>query len=341
MRGNREMKHYFNSKTKQITLAIALMLGSAPAGLAQNAPAPMSLDEMAPKASVFSASMNVACGDLQKTSCAIVLPKIMGYSAPQGLTLVPVKSGGSVESAQVGVCPGIVPAAVGMADGFDAVLRLPQCQAAFEVFGPPLFPYFGYLVVAASNPATSLEQLVANAPANTTIIVSDGKAGTGGQVTFSNVLGTNPAYKRVISEDDDPAAASLAKILSGAISGYFVMDSPGSPFLAKLMGQLDSSGKPVFKILDVRPGTDFYALRGVNGHLLYQEVTINPGIMGFGATKTVSTNAEMILNSAWAKNPANAQTISILAAAADKAEAGILAASHSPSDWTGQSTAQN
>jgi hypothetical protein len=334
------MNHVFRSALKLMTITFAAALVSASTAAAQSAPAPMSLDQMAPKAPVFSASVNVACGDLQKTSCAIVLPKVMDYSAPQGLTLVPVKSGGSVESAQVGVCPGIVPAAVGMADGFDAVLRLPQCQASFAVFGPPLFPYFGYLIVASANPASSLEQLVTNAPANTTVIVSDGKAGTGGQVTFSNVLATNPAFKRVISEDDETATASLAKVQSGAISGYFVMDSPGSPLLAKVMGQLDPSGKPVFKILDIRAGNDFYALRGVSGNPLYQEVTINPGVMGFGATKTISTNAELILNSAWARNPANAQTISILGTAADKAEAGILAASHSPSDWTGQASAQ-
>jgi hypothetical protein len=331
--GQGRMKPFFRSCFILISLAFAA------AGHAQSTQGPVSLDALAPKTAAFAATMNVACGVPQKTGCAIALPKISAYSTQQGLTLVPVSSGGSLASAQIGVCPGIVPAAIGTADSFDAVARLPQCKSSFKIIGQPLYPTFGYLIVSSANAAASLDDLVNNVAANTSLTISDGKLGSGGQITFSNMLATNPSYKRVISEDDDDTAASLAKVLSRAIDGYFVMDSPGSPLIAKVMNQLDASGKPAFKILDVRPGDAFYALQGVDGQHLYQEVTINPGVMGFGAVKTVSSNGEIIVNTSWANNPANAQAIAILIEAANRAEASILAGSHSPSDWTGQVSA--
>ncbi len=320
-----------------LTLTVVLAgISSSPAQSPAASSAPVSLDQLAPQGPAFSATMNVGCGDLDKTSCAIVLPKINGYSSAQGLKLVPVSSGGSVQSAQLGVCPGTIPSAFGMADGFDSVLRLPQCQSSFVVVGQPLFPYFGYLIAASSNPAASLDDLIKNVPSGKTVLISVGKVGTGGWVTFGNMLATNPTYKRMISEDEDDKDTSLSKVLSGAIDGYFIMDSPGSPLIVKVMSQTDASGNPLFKFLDVRPGIDFYGLVGVDHRPLYQEVTIKPGTFGFGAVKTVSTDGEIILNSAWAKNQANAQAINILVQAQGLAESAILAASHSPADWTGQ-----
>ena len=323
-----------------LVLGLACMAGGPRAGHAQTPPT-LSLSQLAPAVPQFSATINVVCGDLQKTPCAIALPKMAHYATQSGLTMVPVSSGGSIATAQIGVCPGVVPVGIGMADGFDAVQRLPQCGTAFKVIGGPLFPFFGYLIVAATNPAHSLDDLVNTVAPGNTVNISDGAVGTGSQITFSNMLTANHSYKRVISEEAENAATSLKDVTSGKLDGYFVMDSPGSPLIAKVIGQVDAAGKPLFKFLDVRPGQDFYGLRGVDKQLLYQEVTIDPGIYGFGATKTVSTNGEIIVNTAWANNPANAQTIAILVQAQDQAEASILAASHSPGDWTGQHSTRN
>ncbi len=47
----------------------------------------------------------------------------------------------------------------------------------------------------------------------------------------------------------------------------------------------------------------------------------------------------MIVNHAWAHDPANAHEVGVLGVAADKAGAAIRVATNTPSDWTGDSTA--
>jgi OmpA-OmpF porin, OOP family len=319
-----------------ITLVALCGIGGAHAQT--QPPAPLSLDQLAPQGPRFSAHLNVACGDPKKTSCALVLPPIGAYAAKQGLTLTPSPSLGSVQSAQANVCPGTVPVAIGMADGFDSVRKLPACAASFDVIGQPLFPYFGYLIVANSVPVDTLDQLLSNLAPNAQFSVSDGASGSGGAVTFTNILATNPTYSHLIVTSSLDRAAALEAILHGHLGGYFVMDGPGSPVIAAIATATDGHGNPLFKFLSLDPGPGFYALKGTDGQPLYSQVTVNAGFMGFGSTTTVSTNAVMIVNHGWAHDPANATALGILEMAASQADAKIRAATLTPADWEGDSS---
>jgi OOP family OmpA-OmpF porin len=301
-------------------------------------PSPLSPAQVGP-ASAFSATIKLACGDLKKSSCALVLPHIAEYSAKQGLALDPVATSGSVESAQSDVCSGTAQAAIGMADGFDSVRKSAACAGSFELMGHPLFPYFGYLIVSNSVPVTTLDNLVNNLGVGQVLTVSDGSAGTGGQVTFANILASNPSYQHAIVTTSLDREASLDAIQNQAQHAYFVMDGPGSPAIQAIANATDAHGNPLYKFLSINPGPAFYVLKDADGRPLYHEVTINAGFMGFGNTTTASTDAVMIVNHAWAHDPANAHEVGVLGVAADKADAAIRAATNTPSDWNGDSTA--
>jgi OmpA-OmpF porin, OOP family len=306
----------------------------------QMSPGPsLNLDQLAPQASSYAAKLSVACGDLKKSSCALVLPHIGQYALKQGLTLAPVASLGSVQSAHDDVCSGTVPVAIGMTDGFDSVRRAPGCASPFTLIGHPLFPYFGYLIVSNSVPVSTLDELLENTlwPGQT-FSISIGKTGTGGQITFANILASNATYRRFITTTNLDRAAALDAILHHQLGGYFVMDGAGSPAIAAIANATDAHGNPLFKFLSINPGSAFYALKDADGHLLYHQVQINTGFMGIGSTSSLSTNAVMIVNQAWARDPANAQALNILTTAANRADASIRAATHTPANWDGDAS---
>jgi outer membrane protein OmpA-like peptidoglycan-associated protein len=292
----------------------------------------------APPAPKPSAAINVACGDPNKSSCALVLPQIAAYSARQGLVLAPVATLGSVQSAADDVCPGKAQAAIGMADGFDAVRKSAPCATSFDVIGHPLFPYFGYLIVSNAVPVSTLDNLVNNLGVGQMLTVSDGKPGTGGQVTFANILASNPAYQHLIVTTGLDQDAALDDVQNIALHAYFVMDGPGSPVIQAIANATDAHGNPLYKFLSIDPGPGYYGLKDAAGDPLYHEVTINAGFMGFGSTTTVSTDAVVIVNHAWAQDPANAQALSVLQLAANQADADIRTATKTPASWNGDST---
>ncbi len=292
-----------------------------------------------PQAPKVSTAINVACGDPKKSSCALVLPQIAAYSAKQGLALVPVATLGSVQSAESNVCPGTAQAAIGMADGFDSVRKSALCATSFDVIGHPLFPYFGYLIVSNAIPVSTLDNLVNNLGVGQVLTVSDGKPGTGGQVTFANILASNPVYRHLIVTTELDRDAALADVQNIALHAYFVMDRPGSPTIQAIANATDAHGNPLYKFLAINPGPAFYGLKDAAGHPLYHEVTINAGFMGFGNTTTVSTDAVVIVNHDWAHDPANAHAVSVLQVAAHQADAGIRMATKTPASWKGDSTA--
>ena len=293
-----------------------------------------SLDQLMPQSQTQQVTVNVACGDLQKSNCAQVLPHIAQYSAPQGVSINPISSKGSVQSAYA-VCKNIVPFAVGQNDAFASVAEQTQCAATYQVIGQPLYPYYGYLIVLNSNKASSLDDLVNNEPSGKSVSIAVGKFGSGGQITFSNMLLTNSSYKQSISEVDQDWTSALGSIEDGNIDGYFVMDSPGSPLIASIKGMVDKNKQPIFKFLDVRPGNAFYALTDWNGKPMYQKVVISENCWVCSATKTVSTNAVLIVNSQWANSDANTNAVTVMRSSADQADAGIRAATLTPKDWTG------
>lgn len=283
-----------------------------------------------------TATLDVACGDLKKASCNLALPPIAQNAAKKGLTLAPTASAGSVQSAEEDVCPGKVPAAIGMADGFNSVRNSPACAGGFDVIGKPLFPYFGYLVVANSVYGNSLDHLLYyTLLPDQQFTISAGKPGTGAQITFANILATNPTYKKLIAVSTLDRDAALQAIQNHQLGGYFIMDGPNSPSIAAISEATDDHGNPLYKFLSITPGPDFYALKDAHGNPLYQKVTINAGFMGFGSTSTVSTNAVMIVNHDWAHDPANAPALNILKLAANQAGSAIRTATQTPETWDG------
>jgi TRAP-type uncharacterized transport system substrate-binding protein len=302
--------------------------------------APPSLNSMMPQSQNQMVTLNMACGDLGKSNCAQVLPKIKYYSIQQNVNIQPVSSTGSVESA-LGVCGGEVQAAVGQADAFSSVSATTQCTAAFQIVGKALYPYQAYLVVAASNPAGSLRDLVNNTPMGKSVRIADGKVGSGGKITFQNILNTDATFKQKISERTDDYKSALEEMLDGQLDGYFVMDAPNSPLVDSIESQTDKNGKPLYKFIAVNPSDDFFAITDNlnNGKPLYQSTplafgnTTDSGFLGIGGKNTVEVNAEIIVNSNY-NSGITQQYVDILRSAADSADADITAVTNTPSSWT-------
>lgn len=299
-----------------------------------------SLESMMPQSQSQVVVLNMACGDLQKSNCAQVLPKIKYYSIQQNVNIQPVSSTGSVESA-LGVCGGEVQAAIGQADAFSAVGSTTQCTGAFQVVGKPPYPYEAYLVVAASNPAGSLGELVSNEPEGKSVRIADGKQGSGGKITFQNILNSDSTFKHKISERTDDYNSALEEMLDGQLDGYFVMDAPNSPLVTNIESQTDKNGKPLYKFIGVNPSDAFFQITdGINnGKPLYSSValsfgnTTEGGFLGFGGKSTIEVNAEIIVNSTYDSGN-NQPNVDVLRSAADSADADIMAATNTPADWT-------
>jgi TRAP-type uncharacterized transport system substrate-binding protein len=318
-------------------LAVALIaFGFATHANAQSTPSLDSLDN----STVQTVTITVACGDLKKANCAEILPHIAQYTSASNVQIQPVASRGSVQSAE-GLCKGLINAAVGQHDAFAEVEQQTLCANTFTSVGHPLYPYFGYLIVAASNKANSLNDMVDNLPTGKDVQIADGKVGSGGQITFDNIrqYGTDDngnSYQTTVSALPEDWTIAQEQISSGQLDGYFIMDAPGSPLIAQIKSIIDpNTKKPAFKFLDVRPGDKFYDLQDWKGVPLYQEVTINGGGWFSNATKTVSTWAELYANTTWTNSDTNEQAFSVLQQSADQADAAIRASTLTPKDWTG------
>lgn len=289
----------------------------------------------------FSDNVDVACGVLTKANCALVLPKIAHYSVPQGVTISPIESHGSLQSAEA-VCKGIIQSAIGQMDAFSLVENSTACASSFQQIGSPLYPYYGYLVVLASNPANSMDDLVNNVQQGQTLNVADGKMGSGGQVTFQALLAADPNWKRVVAESDEDQDSALGNLSDGTLDAYFVMDGPGSALVSTIKNSVDKNGNKVYKFLDISPDSSFFNELDFNGKPLYQSLILKSG--WFIDTHTISTNAVLIVNTSWANgqswgsNPADSnstQAVNVLRQAQDQAEAAIMASTLTPPNWTG------
>lgn len=277
-------------------------------------------------------TVEVACGKLEKSNCAQVLPRIAEQGTSEGLTLSPVESEGSMESS-TGVCKGAVPAAIVQRDAADLRRRAADCVGKYEPVGKALYPYYGYLVTGASSRYGSLSGMVDDTPQGKVRTIAAGAVGSGGQVTLGYMLRANPDWKRVINVADYGLETALQRIIDGSVDAFFVMDSPGSEFVNQIRTAVDAKGNPLYKFLDVRPGRQFYDTRDWSGRYLYQEVVLEGGI--FHSTKTVSVDALMIIGNDFRENRAkNGPTATkLLADAIDRAQAGVLADTKTPRDW--------
>ncbi len=310
------------------------LLGLAAVGSVQARAQIQSLDSLGDSTQAQT-TITIACGDLQKANCAQVLPDIAQYSTASLVNLAPVSSRGSVQSAE-GLCKGMVEAAVGQHDAFALVEQSTQCANSFTAVGRPLYPYFGFLVVNAKNPAGSLSDLVADLPSGRSVQIADGKVGSGGQVTFGNILATDQNLRDSVAEKPYDWTVAESQVEDGQLDGYFVMDAPGSPLIQSIKAEVEpGTKKPLFKFLDVRPGPRFYALKDWQGVPLYQQVVVSENCWLCDRTKTVSTWAELFVNSQWANQDQNESAYAVLQKSVDQADASIRAATLTPKDWTG------
>jgi TRAP-type uncharacterized transport system substrate-binding protein len=241
--------------------------------------------------SAFKATLGVACGSLEKSNCAQVLPRIAAQAAPKGLTLEAIASKGSIQSAE-GVCKGVVQGALGQRDAFDQVKRQTECVSAFERVGKPIYPYYGYFVAPAHSPYDSVRDWVKHTAEGKIITVAVGKEGSGGQITLGNILKNVPEFKRVLQMKDQDPTTALDAIKNGSLDALFVMDGPGSELIDEIRKTLGKENKPLFKFLTLDLDDAFY--KNVQGWdkkpLYYQANIVAPGWFSAFVYPHLSTN---------------------------------------------------
>ena len=119
--------------------------------------------------------------------------------------------------------------------------------------------------------------------------VAAGGSGSGGDLTFRNILANAPEWKQLVDISSDGAATALNKLSDRQIDAFFVMDGPQSPLLQAVRDTVDPKTKQrLYKFVDLRPSDKLLALP-FNGRSLYATATLESG--WFSAIKSISTPA--------------------------------------------------
>lgn len=272
--------------------------------------------------------IEVACGKLDKENCAIVVPELSSKTIANGVRLKPLESKGSVESL-AGLCDGDVIAAVVQADVLARRAGQTDCVGAVALLGAPLYPYEGFMIVRADARENKFADMLANLKAGAVLRVAAGGAGSGGELTFRNLLAANPEWKQQVDLLPDGSATALNKLRDRQLDAFFVMDGPQSPLLQEVRDTIDPKTKErVFKFVDARPNEKLLSLQFANRQL-YATATIEPG--WFSAIKTVSTPAVFAIREDFYRHePAVAAKIR---QAIEDAQAAIASRAGARGDW--------
>jgi TRAP-type uncharacterized transport system substrate-binding protein len=245
-------------------------------------------ERRAAKEKVEAIELEVACGKLDKENCAVALPEINAKTVLQSLRLKPLESKGSIESVN-GLCDGDVNIAIVQEDALAARLEKPDCAGKVVLLGAPLYPYQGFMVVRADTREDKFADMIAALKHGGVLRVAAGGSGSGGELTFRNVLANAPEWKQLVDIQPDGAATALNKLRDRQVDAFFVMDGPQSPLLQEVRETVDPKSKQrVFKFVDFRPEGRLLAAQ-VNGRALYAPATIEAH--WFSAIKTISTPA--------------------------------------------------
>jgi hypothetical protein len=97
----------------------------------------------------------------------------------------------------------------------------------------------------------------------------------------------------------------------------------------QIKGEVDASGRPIFKFLAINAPSKFFQLTDWTGRKMYQQENLTSG--WFGGVKTISVDAVFIVSKAWFHKQAS--VVTQLGRAIDNAEPAIRAATHTPEDW--------
>jgi TRAP-type uncharacterized transport system substrate-binding protein len=245
-------------------------------------------ERRAAKDKAETVEVEVACGKLDKENCAVVVPEINGKTVSQNVRLKPLESKGGVESVD-GLCAGDVQMAVVQADVLAARSAKPDCAGKVVALGQPLFPYEGFMVVRADQRESKFGDMIGRLASGTVLRLAAGGSGSGGDLTFRNILANAPEWKQLVDISSDGAATALNKLSDRQIDAFFVMDGPQSPLLQAVRDTVDPKTKQrVYKFVDIRPSEKLLALP-FNGRSLYATATLESG--WFSATKSISTPA--------------------------------------------------
>lgn len=330
-------KVFINSSGTALLFAIALCLWAFPGHTASlnDLMGPSGQDDQQ------KISLNVACGGLKKANCATVLPHLAQYAASQGnVQLVPIESEGSVQST-LGVCKKFVPAAIVQFDAADAVTRDPSngCWETIKKVGKSIYPYFGYLIVRSDFPHSSIYDMTKNKPKDRPWKIADGVKGTGGQVTFENIIKYEKLWAAKINTISivEGVADRDAEwnIDNGNIDGFFIMDGRNSSRIKDLLEATDKDGKAKYKVLDVRLNDKFYGDDGPknfhNNGALYSEGKLAGGF--FRNTYTVTVDAIFIMNGEFLRTKDGSRSARAVSDGLEKARPGINSDLTVPDSW--------
>jgi hypothetical protein len=295
-------------RDRRLALCFLLLLLTAAPGLTCHAWAGPS--DFAP------VTLSVACGESRDTRCAKVLPTIAVQTARSGLDLKPAPGAGAVA-----VCQGQAGAAIVQR---DAIAR-PSCLGRYDLAGRALFPYYVLLVVRADASFRSLDDLGRDARRLA--------AGEGGRITLDGLLQSNPLWRQNIAVTDDDATTALERIASGSIDGLFATETLDNAMVDRVRLAVDPLGKPLYRFIDVRPGTDFLKTGDGSGHCLYRLTALDFG--GPSPVTTISVDAVMMLGRGFRDAHARGgpRAADALASAIDAAQTAILAETKSPAGW--------
>ncbi len=267
----------------RVAVALLMVFAATPLSRAE------SLSERrAAKEKVETIELEVACGKLDKESCAVALPEINSKTVVQNLRLKPLESKGSIESVN-GLCDGDVNIAIVQEDVLAARVQKPDCAGKVVLLGAPLYPYQGFMVVRAETREDKFSDMISALKRGGVLRVAAGGGGSGGELTFRNVLASAPEWKQLVDIQPDGSSTALNKLRDRQLDAFFVMDGPQSPLLQEVRETVDPKSKQrVFKFVDFRPEGRLLAAQ-INGRALYATATVEAH--WFSAIKTISTPA--------------------------------------------------
>jgi TRAP-type uncharacterized transport system substrate-binding protein len=285
-------------------------------------------DRRAAKDAASAAEIEIACGKIDKESCAIAAPEIGAKTAPVGVRLKPLESKGSVESVN-GLCDGDVKIAIVQMDVMVQRLAKPDCTGKIVGLGSPLYPYEGFMVVREDARESKFGDMVGALKPGAVLRVAAGGSGSGGEATLRAILANAPEWKQVIDIQPDGAATALNKLRDREIDAFFVMDGPKSPLLTEVRETLDpKTKKRVFKFVDLRPNEKLLGLQ-FNNRAIYATATLESG--WFSAIKSISTPAVIAIRDDYYR--ANPDIAAKIRQAAEDALPAIAAKAGARPDW--------
>ena len=274
-------------------------------------------------------TLHVACGELFDAPCGKVLPRIAARTAPTGVDLRPVESGTALDTIAA-VCQGQAAAAIVPTDALAQLAHQPACLGRYDIVGRPLYPLYTFLIVRAGASFHSLDDLASDGRRSTIAAGADGSAG---RITLGVLLNSNAAWQRAITVTKDDAATALQRIADGSIEGFFTMESLDSALLNQVRPRADARGEPLFRFIDIQPGTELTRIGDSAGHCLYRLTALDFG--GTSPVATVSVDVVMILGRGFREAHARSGPFApvAMASAIDVTRAGVLADTKSPGDW--------